>query len=91
MLIFYVQKKEGEATSVTYLKRKTATANTVCITAAGNARQAIVAVWKTRSGRDPPSVILLTKKNTKKGSKRRNENHNQKSRIIRDFFFSVRR
>ena len=84
-------KKEGEVISVTYSKKKIATANTACTTVTENAKQAIVAVWKTRSERDPPSAILLTKKNTKKGSKRRNENHNQKSRNIRDFFFSVRR
>ena len=60
-------KKEGEAISVTYLKRKTATVNTACMTVTENAMQAIAAAWKTRSGRDPPSVILLTKKNTKKG------------------------
>ena len=60
-------KKEGEVISVTYSKKKIATANTACITVTENAKQAIAAVWKTRSGRDPPSVILPTKKNTKKG------------------------
>ena len=62
LYVKYLCLSERGSSSVTFIKKKIATAATACTAGAGNAVPSVAAAWKIRFARAPPSSMKTTKK-----------------------------